>query len=62
MCGPKEVSLAAAEANRIRVVAISYVGGGIAAGTTELVGYFFHGVVGRILMVMIAVLMFQMFT
>ena len=62
MCGPKELSLAAAERNRIRVVAISYVGGGVAAGTAELVGYLRHGVVGRILMVMIAVLMFQMFT
>ena len=44
------------------VVAISYVGGGVAAGTAELVGYLRHGVVGRILIIMIAVWMFQMFS
>ena len=58
----KEVSLAAAEKNRIRVVAISYLGGGVAPGTEELIGYLFHGTVGRILMVMIAVWMFKMFS
>ena len=62
MIGPKEVSLAAAEKNRIRVVAISYVGGGVAAGTAELVGDLSHGIVGRIVMVMIAALMFKMFS
>ena len=56
------MSLAAAEKNRIRVVAISYVGGGVAAGTAELVGYLSQGVVGRIVMVMIAALMFKTFS
>ena len=55
----KEVSLLAAEKNQVGVVVISYIGGGVTAGTTELVKYLFNGVGGRILVVLLAVWMFK---
>ena len=55
----EEVSLMAAEMNQVRVVMISYVGGGVVAGTTELVKYLFNGVVGRTLIVLMAAWMFK---
>ena len=57
----KEVSLLAAEKNQVGVVVISYVGGGVTAGTTELVKYLFNGVVGRILVVLLAIWMFKLY-
>ena len=55
----KEVSLLAAEKNQVGVVVISYIGGGVIAGTTELVKYLLNGVGGRILVVLLAVWMFK---
>ena len=55
----KEVSLLAAEKNQVGVVVISYIGGGVTAGTTELVKYLFNGIGGKILVVLLAVWMFK---
>ena len=55
----KEVSLLAAEKNQVGVVVISYIGGGVIAGTTELVKYLLNGIGGRILVVLLAVWMFK---
>ena len=55
----KEVSLLAAEKNQVGVVVISYIGGGVIAGTTELVKYLLNGVGGRILVALLAVWMFK---
>ena len=42
-----EVSLLAAEKNQIKLVLLSFIGGGVSLGTSELMKYIFNGMAAR---------------
>ena len=55
-----EVSLLAAEKNRLKVVLFSYIGGGFSLGTCELIEYLFSSVAGRTLIVLLGIWMLKL--
>ena len=42
-----EVSILAAEKNQVKLVLLSYIGGGVSLGTSELIKYIINGMAAR---------------